>query len=79
MKYVIRFKHKSNLLWKKRTVEGHRYAQEIDKMILHFPESKIEEIPEWSKCHVKLGQDFFLAQKEAMEKETGVDVKLKGV
>ena len=53
--------------------------QEIDKMVLHFTASKIEEIPEWSKHYVVLGSDFFLAQKEQMEKESGVDVKLKGV
>ena len=79
MEYVIQFKRKSALFWSKRKVSGHRYMQEIDKMILHFQESKIEEIPEWSKHYVILGADFFLAQKQRMESETGVDIKMKGV
>lgn len=79
MEYIVKFKHKSAFLWKRRKISGHVYMAEIDKMVLHFKQSRIEEIPEWSKHYVKLGSDFLLAQKEQMEKETGVDVKLKGV
>lgn len=79
MKYIIKFKHQKAWLWQKRVVSGHVFSKELDKMVLHLPDSRVEEIPEWSKCYVKLGQDFFLAQKEAMENESGVDVKLKGV
>ncbi len=79
MEYVIKFKRKKDLLWSKRKVAGHRYMQEVDKMVLHFSASKIEEIPEWSKHYVILGADFFVAQKEQMEKETGVEVSIRGV
>ena len=79
MQYKIKFKYKLALLWKTREIVGHNYVQDLDKMVLHFQSKKIEEIPEWSKHYVILGQDFFLAQKEQMEKESGVDVKIKGV
>ena len=79
MEYIVKFKRQFSFLWNKRKVVGHNYIKELDKMILHFSVQKLEEIPEWSKYHVVLGPDFFLAQKEQMEKESGVDVKLKGV
>jgi hypothetical protein len=79
MEYVIKFRHKTNIVWKKRKIQGHKYLPEIDKIVLHYKCNKIEEIPEWSKHYVVLGSDFVLAQKEQMEKESGVDVKLKGV
>jgi len=79
MEYVVKFRKSASVIWKKRKVIGHNYLKDIDKMVFHFSTQKLEEVPEWSKYHVVLGSDFFLAQKEHMEKETGVDIKLKGV
>ena len=45
-------------------------------MILFFEDGSIREIAEWKKCEIKLGIDWVLARKKAMEAETGVDVKL---
>lgn len=74
--YSITYKNLKSWFWKKQTVTGHSYQKEIDKLVLFKKDGSIEEIPEWSKHHVKLGVDFIAAQKKQMEKETGVDVKL---
>jgi len=74
MKYILRYK--KGLFWKKVTVIGHNYDSNQDKMILFFEDGSLREISEWKKCEIKLGTDWVLARKKAMEAETGVDVKL---
>lgn len=74
--YVICFKGKKSIFWKKKKVTGHRYEREYDKMIMFKRNGAIEEIPEWSKKYVKLGVDFIAAQKKQIEKETGIEPKL---
>lgn len=74
--YTITYKYSKNWFWKKQTVTGHSYQKDIDKLVLFKKDGSIEEVPEWSKHHVKLGVDFIAAQKKQMEKETGADIKL---
>jgi len=74
--YVITYKYSRSWFWKKQTITGHSYQKDFDKLVLFKKDGSIEEIPEWSKHHVKLGADFILAQKKQMEKESGVDIKL---
>jgi len=76
MEYKIKFKHMTSWFWKKIQAAGHSYNKEIDKLIIFKKDGSIEEIPEWSKCYVKLDTDFILAQKKDMEKESGIDIKL---
>ena len=76
MEYVIAYKYKSSLFWKKQKITGHSYNKEVDKLVIFKKDGALEEIAEWSKHHVKLGVDFIAAQKKQMEKETGTDIKL---
>ena len=50
------------------------YDKDQDKMVLYSPNGGIREIKEWSKCEVRLGQDWVLATKSAMESKLGVAI-----
>lgn len=76
MEYKIVYKYLSSWFWKKIIVTGHSYQKELDKMVFFKKDGSIQEVPLWSKYHVKLGPDFLIAQKKQIEQETGVDVKL---
>jgi len=43
----------------------------MDKMSLMYDGGAQEEIPEWSKCQVKVGVDWFAAAKANMEAQAG--------
>lgn len=74
MKY--RFRYKNGLFWTSKTVVGHRWDKDQDKMVLYKHDGAIEEIACWSKCSVRLGIDWVLAQKKAMEKQVGQPIVL---
>jgi hypothetical protein len=75
MKYKIKYSHG----WRSKTalVSGHRYEQNIDKMILFFPDGSLREVPCWSKRTVWLGLDWVAAQKNELEKRAAIPVILK--
>lgn len=72
---MFKFKYKRGLLWKTYIVEGFG-PQPGDRLALHFKDGSILEIPEWSKCHCKLGRDFFDFQKKKMEQQAGQAIPL---
>lgn len=72
MTYI--FKWKRWLFWKSRRVVGHRYTHEQNKAVMYFEDGGVLEIKDWSKCVVRLGPDWALAQKKAMELEAGASV-----
>jgi hypothetical protein len=74
MEYRVKFKDG----WKWRTflVQGHRYEQPMDKMVLYFLDGSVREIPAWSRREVVLGVDWVLAVKKRMESESGQSVPL---
>lgn len=74
MNYV--FKYRRRLLWKSETVNGHRYEQSQDKMVIYFPDGAVRELSSWSKCEVSLGSDWVLAMKKNMEKQAGQAIPL---
>jgi hypothetical protein len=74
MKYI--FKYRKKFFWKKFIAIGHRYDTDQDKMIVFFEDGGFQEICEWKKCELKLGQDWVLSRKKIMEQEAGIDVKL---
>lgn len=74
MKY--KFTWKKRWVWRTELVTGHRYQKEFDKMTLYYPNGALSEIPEWSKCYVRLGEDWVLAVKTQMEKEAGQKITL---
>ena len=42
-----------------------------------FKDGSIISLSEWSKYDLKLGQDWLLRTKKDMERESGLDIKLK--
>jgi len=76
MKYKFKYKKSGKLFWKSRTVVGHGYDKEQDKMCLFSEDGSLEEICEWKKHSVKLGTDWVLATKKQMEKETGTNIPM---
>jgi hypothetical protein len=47
-------------------------------MVVYLPDNSIVRIPKWDECQLKLGSDWALAQKNAMEQEIGQPIQLKG-
>jgi len=74
MKYA--FKYKRKFIWTTiRDVKGHQHQQEIDRMDI-FLDDGILSICKWSKCDMRLGSDFILSQKAALELKAGQPIKL---
>ena len=65
------FSYRRNWFWKTIKAMGHGYDEKQNKMVIYLPDGSIQEIKEWSKCEVKLGTDWLLAQKKAMEDKIG--------
>ncbi len=76
MEYTLRIKR--YFFWRKYKVVGHAYVESQDKLDVFFKDGSVESIPSWSKHRLKLGQDWKLAVKEKMEKETGTNIKVNG-
>lgn len=78
MEYKFKYRRIGSWLWTTKKVVGH--GVENNRVILYSKNLSIHEIPEFDKLEIKLGQDWKLSVKEAMEKETGntVEVKLNG-
>ena len=80
MKY--NFKYKKNFFWISKKVIGHGLERKNDgnlnedRMVLYFEDGSIEVIANWSKYSLKLGIDWVLAQKTALEKETNQKIQL---
>lgn len=80
MKY--NFQYKKSFFWISKKVIGHGLERRSDgsfdenRMVLYFEDGSIQVIPNWSKCHLKLGTDWVIAQKTAMEKEINQPIKL---
>lgn len=74
MKY--NFSYKKGLFWETiKDVKGHSMNESGTRMDV-FLDDGIISISKWEDCDMKLGSDFILSQKEAMEKESGLDIKL---
>ncbi len=74
MKY--KFKYKKYLLWRTiQNVKGHSIDVASDRMDI-FLDDGIISISGWSKYDMKLGSDFMLMQKEAMENEAGSTISI---
>jgi len=76
---TYKFKYRRGLIWRSAKVTGHRYEQALDKMVLFFADGSLREIAEWSKFDLKLGLDWALVMKKAMEEKAGQAVPVKGV
>lgn len=74
MKYT--FKYRKGFFWKTiKLAKGHAMNDSGTRMDV-FLDDGIISISEWDKCDMKLGSDFMLSQKEAMEDESGQNIKV---
>lgn len=76
MNKQYKFHWKRRFFWKSKTVIGHSFTADQDKMVLYYPNGEVQEIAKWSKCEVYLGVDWVLAVKKNMEKEAGQAISL---
>ena len=76
---MFKFKYKRKWLWHSYMVTGFKPDHQTDRMAIFFPDGGILEIPQWSKCHCRLGSDFFAFQHKKMESEAGQSIPLKNV
>jgi len=77
MKYCFKFRRK--WFWRSLTVVGHSYVVDQDKMVLFFEGGSVREIAHWKECELRLGVDWVLAQKRALEEQAGQAVPVRGV
>lgn len=68
--YMFRWKRK--IFWSKVKVNGHRYDEDQDKMLLFFEEGGLREIKKWSDCELKLGIDWFAVTEHDIKETAGV-------
>ena len=57
-------------------VENITEGQNLNKMVLYFPNGALKTIANWDSCELKLDVDWVLFTKRRMEKESGQDIKL---
>jgi hypothetical protein len=73
--WMYNFKYKRWFFFKSlKNVVGHHHHAQMDRMDVHFQDGSILSIPQWSKCYLKLGSDFFIFQKKELEKQTGQQI-----
>jgi len=59
-----------------RRVEQFQEGQNLNKMVLYFPNGALKTVAMWENCELKLDVDWVLFTKKRMEKESGQDIKL---
>jgi|GEM_PF-4637703 len=74
MTYV--FTYRRRFFWHSHKVIGHQCDVPQDKMVLFFADGAVREIANWKQCEVKLGADWVLAQRRALEAQTGAPIAL---
>lgn len=79
MEYKFRFRRRFRLFFRSFTVIGHRYDDNLDKMVLYIPDGGVREISRWKYCDAKLGTDWALAMKKDMEAKAGQAIPTKVV
>lgn len=74
---MYNLKFKRFLFWKTlKNLKGHQLCAELDRLDVFLADGSLLSIPQWSKCYLKLGPDFFLHQKQHLESVTGQDLKI---
>ena len=76
MNYKFTYRRRWWTLSKSFVVAGHRLEPTQDKMVLFFPNGGVREIAEWSRCEIRLGTDWVVAQQKALEKQAGQPIPL---
>jgi len=74
MRYI--FSWRRGWFWHRQEVTGHRYEAQQDKMVLFLKDGGVQEIKHWMDCECRLGSDWFLETKKAMEKTTGTPISV---
>lgn len=77
MKYLLKYRRR--FFWKKVVVIGHRYEELFDKLVIYLEDGGVEEICRWSKCDLRLGQDWALAVKKNAEEKAGQSIPVANV
>lgn len=67
----FKVKFRRRFIWRTLTVEGNVFLKDQDKMSFQLPDGTQREIPEWSKCEVKVGTDWLEAVKRNIEQQAG--------
>jgi hypothetical protein len=70
------FRYKKKFFSKVIKAVGHRWDKDSDRMDVYHLNGSITSIAKWSTYNLYLGTDWVLFTKNAMEKESGQNVKL---
>jgi hypothetical protein len=73
---TYRFRYTKGFLWRSLLAIGHKLDEQLDRMDVFHEDGSITSISRWSTCDLKLGTDWVLSTKDAMEKEACTEVKL---
>lgn len=74
MTYKIKWRRR--LFWQTRTISGHGYNPEMDRLTLYYPDGTLEELAKWSECSARLGLDWLAATKKKLEQQAGQSIPL---
>ena len=75
MAYVIKYKRFNQFFYRSIKVVGHQQVKDSTRMDFFLPDNKgIVSIGDGNNYMLKLGADFMLEQKNAMERESGAKV-----
>ena len=59
------------IFWHTKEVAGHRWEENQNKMVLHFPNGGIQEVKRWKDCECRLGADWYNQTLRNMELTAG--------
>lgn len=71
--YKLKIKQPGQWFYRTYTLTGVNYTPDMDVMVLIKADGTFEEVPEYSKCRVKYGQDMVKA-RQAQQGASNADV-----
>jgi hypothetical protein len=75
-KYRIKWRRIGQLFWNiEKDCIGHK--TEGNDFIIYYSNKGLKKIPEWSRCEMILGNDWFQATVSQAKKQTGISLNLE--
>jgi len=73
--YTIKFRRAGQWFWRKETIIGSNLDKELNRMDLFYANGTIYSITKWSEYDLKLGTDWVIAEKQAMDLKAAQSVQ----
>lgn len=75
MEYRVKVR-RGGFFWKSIKVIGHKVYASENRMDFFLKDGSIISYGNWDKCDLILGKDWVIATRDAMERESGLPVKI---